>query len=209
MSTALAKPSGHIPEAVKDRNYLLRSFAGVFDAMQEYKNDQTDYFRRSFMPAFAQELRLMRWWVDNFGGEYDGNTTLEALDCFYTNLYYIYSRKGTQAGIQRLIDCLLRAQPGNPVAEVTHYYTGWPVILFDAWRPNDQLPSGQSIADEINEEGPLVPTLIGSRWGDYKNEIVIEITSGTLTPEYQGFLANLLKLYCPAIGSYNQIITFE
>lgn len=209
MSTALSKISGHIPEQVKDRNFLVRRFAELFDAMEEYRKDQVDYYGRSFMPQLAQELKLMRWWVDNFAGEYNGNTTLEALDCFYNNFYYIYSRKGTELGLQRLIDCLVVGQPGSPVLVITGYTVGWPIILFDEWRPNDQLPSGQDIADEIAETGPLVPTLLGFRWSDYRNEIVIEVTSGTLAIEYRDFIAELLKRYLPAIGSYNLTITFE
>ena len=209
MQTVLSTITGHIPPGVLDKNYLVRGFAKIFDGMQEERLQSQDYFNRSFLPELAQELRLMRWWVDNFGGEYNSETTLEALDCFYWNAYYIFSRKGTKEGLQKLIDCLLKGQPGDPVVAITQYYVGWPIILFDAWRPNDQLPSGESIGAEVNDSGPLVPTLLGFRWDDYKNEIVLEVTSGTLSATYEEFLRSILKYYLPAIGEYNLIITVE
>jgi hypothetical protein len=180
----------------------------ILDAMQDSRMQERDYFTRSYLPQLGQELKLMRWWVDNFAGEYNSGTTLEALDCFYTNYYYIFCRKGTKAGLQRLLDCLVKGQPGTPVLEIGLYKIGWPIILFDSWRLNDQLPNGQDIADEQNL-GKLVPTLLGFRWDDYKNEIDIEVTSGTLLPSYEEFIKELLKAYCPACGSYNLITTFQ
>lgn len=210
MSQRLSTLTGHVPPQVLDKNYLVRGFVSLFDAMEAERQDSFDYYRRTMLPLLANELKTMRWWVDNFAGEYTSETTLEALDCFYHNAYYIYSRKGTKLGLQRLIDCLLVGQPGTPVVEITDYVKGWPLILFDSWRPNDQLPSGQDLADEIvASPGKLVPTLLGFRWDDYKNEIILGVTSGSLSPTYETFLVTMCRAYCPMIGTYNFITTVE
>ena len=209
MQTALSPISGHVPPKVRDKNFLVRRLLDVLDAMQVQREDGMEYYRRSFMPHFAQEMKIMRWWVDNFGGEYTSETTLEALDCFYWNAYYIYSRKGTKEGLERLLSCLIKTPEYNTSMEVTEFVIGKPLILFDSWRPNDTLPNGQDIADEeVNSPPKYVPTLLGGSWEEHKNyiELSFDLSSNSLTPSYQEFLEQVLRKYCPAIGEFNLII---
>ena len=209
MATTLSNISGHVPVQVKDRNYLVKNFLALFDAMHEEELNNLDYFRRSFLPQLAQELRVMRWWVDTFAGEYNSETTLEALDCFYWNSYYIYSRKGTKNGLERLLNCLVKTSEYATDVEVSEFVCGKPLILFDLWRPFDQLPNGVDLAAELDSLEPkYVPTILGGSWEEHKHNVTItfDLDGNTLSDSYEDFLKEVMRKYCPAIGEHNLII---
>lgn len=203
MSDILSKFEGHIPDSIRQDNKPLEKFLLILEGMLKLRKDEIFKYIRTFMYPLVSDMRSMRRYVDEWGAEYTENSSKECLDCLYQNYFEIYSRKGTELGLIKLLECLFWVE-GNHNITINSYVRGKPLILFDEARPYDWLPSGQDIANEVLApvgEEVWCPTLLDDTWLYQKAtlDVLIDIDY-TPTTEYLDFIKSVILLYLPMIS---------
>lgn len=198
--SVLGKIHNHVPQVLRESNPNVDKLLDIFQELTEFVGSEISKYSRSFDPFTADTIEWVRKFVDDFGGQYLLNTHRESLECLYKNKNYIYSKKGTEAALNRVLNCYLA--PYNCSVFSIEYTRGYPLIHFFTL-DGGILPEGQDIADELNgvyDPPKYVPTILDNSWLTYYKSCVVEIScTQFLGTEFIEFLKYIVYLFSPML----------
>jgi len=201
----LKKISGHIPPSIMENNPNLRSLCNVLDAVVDARNAEIENYEESYHPLTNAKIEDLRRFILEFGGDFLISTPKVSLECLYFNKYSIFSRKGTEWGLIKLLECLSQ---GTVTIE---YNIPYPLIHFFTL-DGGILPNGQNLEDELDPQSPLtdpllIPTLLDGSWEDYYSEITITIEDSQDTSSvFTDFVKKVVPLYSWFVDSNSSTI---
>jgi hypothetical protein len=201
--------TGHIPPEIQESNLNVRKLADVLDGMQQLKEAQVEKYADSFNPRTAHNIETLRYYVDEWGGEYLPDTPHRALECLYLHKDFIFSMLGTQAGLRQWLECIT----GGGIISDLVYTPPYPYIHFHTLG-DGVLPNGQDIANEMAPpEGRnpyLIPTLLADSWAQGYSKLTVTITGAYDTSDnFKNWLIDILPRYLPNGDKYTTIITLN
>tara|TARA_Y100000034_G_scaffold29728_1_gene36167 strand:+ start:42709 stop:43353 length:645 start_codon:yes stop_codon:yes gene_type:complete len=212
MENVLNSFEGHIPDNILKGNNNLDKLLKVLNGMLELRRENVDTYARRYLHPLVSDISTMRRYVDQWDAEYTENSSRPCLDCLYRNYFDIYSSKGTLAGIKKLLKCLFWVSQ-EPTITIDDFDMGKPLILFDDNVPNDYLPNGQDLANEVEAasgEELWVPTLLDDSWLQQQSLLNITINAGYApTQEFLEFIKSVIVLYLPMVSENFIIINLN
>ncbi len=192
----LGKFQYHIPEKILANNPSLQRFVRVLDGMVARKDLMVEKYAASYDPRLAEDIQTLRYYVDEFGGEYRGDHPKKCLECLYLNKWDIYARKGTKIGLVRWLECITAGKVTRLV-----YKAGAPYIHFFNLN-GGILPNGKDLQRELDpefaDENFLIPTLIGGSWLSSYSKFELTIDNPyNITADFRDWLLRVLPKYLP------------